>query len=657
MMILSGNMRAQLSRTVAVALGALLSCGCARAIEGLEWMGSSELRANDQRAASLRAELAGLPAAPGDQGTVQFGWHSSLNPPAPRFIILDLGKVTSFDAVALVPVNVPDGTHSGPGYGFPVRFRVEAMDGPEKGLPTVLADFTEQDFPNPGSLPVVLETPGAQGRYVRVTATKLFTRGEFASFALGELMVLQGQRNVAVQAPVLVSRNYANAPAWQPENLTDGFTVMGPPLHREVVPSHGYHSEIAKDEATTKWVQLDFGTAVPVDEIRLYPARPNDFPPRSGFGFPLRFRVEVCDQAEFVAPDILFSSSERDFSNPGENALIIPAFGLNVRYVRVTATRLWRRNNDYVFALAEMEVVSGGRNIAPEGKVGTLDHVEVSGWTVRGVNDGFTSQGRLRPMADWLRGLSRRRVVEQEIAALDAGRPALAREAWRRLGMWTGWVLGTLALVFVYLAWLRRRRYARDLSRLRRRIAADLHDEIGSNLGSITLLARLAADQQNGEGRADLTDIQRIAQETADSMRDIVWLIQPGPRDARDLLVRMREAAAQSLAGLEWSFEAPGSFGPFSLEFERQVFLLYKEALNNIRKHARARRVTIGAAQQSGEFVLTIVDDGSGFEPSVAVNGHGLASMRHRAGQIGAKLALHTKPEEGTRLELRAHLP
>jgi signal transduction histidine kinase len=626
--------------------------------EALARFFSSEWRNIEEKRSALQSKLATLPPQPADQTAERIGWHSRYggrDSKSPRTVAVDLGASESFDAVVLVPVNVSHPMYAGPGYGFPVRFRIEALDRNSGSLPITLADFTAFDFPNPGSLPVVIETPGARGRIVRVTSTRHFLRGDDTLFALGEVMVLRGGRNLAAGAEVETSTNYENAPAWQPSNATDSQTVLGPPIRFEPNQGHGYHSEIVSSADRTKFVQLDLGIARPLDEVRLHPARPNDFPPRRGFGFPVRFRVEADLVEDFVNPTVLFDTSITDFSNPGENTVTIPARGTNARFVRLVAVRLWERDRDFIFALGEMEIFSGGENVALGAKFSATDTLEQGRWSGHFINDGFTSQGRLLPLDGWLRGLSRRREISQQLAALDAARATLTPAVWRRIIGWSAAIVLVCVAVFVALAARRRKNHRRELARLRQRIAGDLHDEIGSNLGSIALLARLAADGP-AAAKVDLAEIHRIARETADSMRDIVWLIQPGRREAADLVARMREVAAHSLADIEWLFDAEGVTGPFSLEFERQVFLLYKEALNNIRKHAHARRVAIRATQQGGEFILRITDDGAGFETTSATSGHGLASMQHRAGLIGGTLALQSKPAEGTQIELRARL-
>jgi hypothetical protein len=206
---------------------------------------------------------------------------------------IDLGAEESFDAVVLVAASGGDGAQSGLGYGFPVRFTVSVSLDKEKAAgfenPTVLADFTREDFPNPEALPVYLPTPGARGRHLRITAVKPFRQGEFQLCAMGEVMVLRGKRDIAVGRSVSTSGSYRNSTAWNASNLTDGQTVLGPPVTAEPSPGHGFHSAIADTADAAKWVETDLGQPRPLDEVRLFPSRPRDFPVRRGFGFPVRF--------------------------------------------------------------------------------------------------------------------------------------------------------------------------------------------------------------------------------------------------------------------------------------------------------------------------------------------------------------------------------
>lgn len=335
-----------------------------------------------EREERLRGELTKLPPAPVSQQSERIGWHSQFarSANATKWLQVDLGGVEAFEAIVLVPVDVAYGTRVGPGFGFPLRFRVEASDDEAFSEPRLLASFDDADFPNPGNAPVFLSTPGANGRFVRITATRLWPRDELALVALGEVLVLRGGLNIAAAAPVRVSDAYNNAPTWEPANATDGQSVLGAPVEIAAAPGNGWHAKTMRAQDVEKWVQVDLGAEMVLDEVRLYPARPKDFPARRGFGFPLRFRVEAANEAGFVQPVMLFDQTQADFVNPAENPVVIPVKKVRARFIRVTATKLWERTNDFIFAFAELEAYSSGKNVALGAAVTALDGIEAPSW-------------------------------------------------------------------------------------------------------------------------------------------------------------------------------------------------------------------------------------------------------------------------------------
>lgn len=622
------------------------------------WL-SPRLRQAEDRQHALQAELDRLPVLPVSQQSERIGWHSTfaLNASATKWLQVDLGRIQSFDSVTLVPVDVAYGTHPGPGFGFPVRFRVEVSDAAAFSEPRLLAAYDNEDFPNPGAAPVFLATPGATGRYVRMTATRLWPRDDRALFALGEMIVLRGSLNLAALARVTCSDAYNNPPAWQPANATDGQTVLGAPVEVMTTPGNGWHATRTEKTADTeKWVGVDLGQELAIDEVRLFPARPKDFPARRGFGFPVRFRVEASADEAFGNPIMLLDCTHEDFENPAENPVVIPAHGARARYVRVTATRLWARTNDYVFALGELEVWSGGTNVALSAKVIAPESTEAASWKSRFLIDGFNSQGRIVPLPEWLRGLSRRRDVEWELAGNAREQEAITASLGKSAIRW-----GTVCAAFIVVAvglWLQGRARARrrEVEQLRQRIASDLHDEIGSNLGSIALLSQMAL-RQPGESQGDLAEINRVARETADSMRDLVWFIKPSSLGTTDFVTKLRETAGTMLAGLEWSLEGTTSTDQRSIEVKRQIFLIFKETLHNVRKHASASRVEIRLREEGGLFEMSIADDGRGFAANGQSSGHGLISMSQRAEALGGTLVVDSAEGSGTRIVLRVKVP
>ena len=628
---------------------------------------SAGYRANARQIAALHSEIAALPAPPLSQQSERIGWHSTFSNTvnATKWLQIELDGAQPFDAVALVPVDVAYGAYPGPGYGFPVRFRVEVSDDPAFSAPRLLAAYDGADFPNPGDAPVFIPTAGASGKYVRVTATRLWQRGDRALLALGEVMILRGEINLAALRPVTASDAYDNAPTWESANATDSQSVLGPPVLSGPSPGNGWHSLIAHAPDSLKWVQVDLGKEMPLDDVRIFPARPKDFPARSGFGFPLRFRVEAAIDADFAQPQMLFDQTRADFVNPAENPVVIPARGAHARYIRVTATRLWERSNDFIFALSELQVYSGGKNAAFGAAVSSLDSIERGSWTSPFLVDGFNSQHPLVEPSGWLRDLSQRREAALKLAAAETRQQHLAASLARSALRWLAGSFLLFGAAAGLAAHRARRHRGREVERLRQRIAGDLHDEIGSNLGSIALLSEMALQQPAG-AHSDLTEINRVARETAASMRDIVWLIKPGANTPEDLIAKFRETAGVMLAGLDWHLDCQSLASSLCLECKRHALLIFKEALYNIRKHAAAKHVAIRLAKRDGLLTMEIADDGVGFNPgpvsavaglseagkSVSA-GHGLESLRQRAQAMGGGLEIESAPGKGARIIVR----
>src|SRR5262249_56806043 len=124
----------------------------------------------------LRAELEGLPRLKLGKQSATNGYHSDIfsTPTTNCWVQVDLGAVVPIDELLLVPARPVDFPDS-PGFGFPSRFRVEISDDAQFQKPVVVADHTQQNFPNPGDHPVVMSV-GKTARYVRVTATHLWER-------------------------------------------------------------------------------------------------------------------------------------------------------------------------------------------------------------------------------------------------------------------------------------------------------------------------------------------------------------------------------------------------------------------------------------------------------------------------------------------------
>ncbi|MBI4325730.1 MAG: family 78 glycoside hydrolase catalytic domain, partial [Chloroflexi bacterium] len=154
----------------------------------------------------------------------------------------------------------------------------------------------------------------------------------------------------------------------------------------------GYHAAEAKDPLEVKWVQVDLGAPRPITRVTLYPAAPPGFSHVQGFGFPVRFRIEVSDDPDFKTARALADFSRADYPNPGNESRAFPAQDATRRFVRVTVTKLWNRGTGTAplcFALSELEVFSGEENVALHAQVTAKDNAGVAGWENRLLTDGI----------------------------------------------------------------------------------------------------------------------------------------------------------------------------------------------------------------------------------------------------------------------------
>jgi signal transduction histidine kinase len=193
------------------------------------------------------------------------------------------------------------------------------------------------------------------------------------------------------------------------------------------------------------------------------------------------------------------------------------------------------------------------------------------------------------------------------------------------------------------------------LEEVRRRIAADLHDEIGSSLTQISILSEVAR-QQGADAMPELghplSMIAASSRDLVDAMSDIVWAINPAKDHLADLVQRMRRLAADTFSATNTTchLELPPPEQEMKLgaNVRREVFLIFKEAVNNIVKHSACSEVGIKLAIDGALLRLELRDDGRGFDPLVPSEGHGLSSLRNRAAALGGTLAVVSAPGAGT---------
>ena len=190
----------------------------------------------------------------------------------------------------------------------------------------------------------------------------------------------------------------------------------------------------------------------------------------------------------------------------------------------------------------------------------------------------------------------------------------------------------------------------------RTRIANDLHDDVGSNLGSIALMSQRVTRFIDDKEKA-LTEVKVIsstALHTADDLRDIVWYINPRFDNLSGLETRFREIAARMTNEAQITFEFRDEMKDdiTLIKVRRDMLLMYKEMLHNIMRHAAATKIHIQFIRRSGEIELTVQDNGVGFDKGKEYYGSGLRSLHRRAQDTEATITIRSSKGNGTSITI-----
>ncbi len=220
---------------------------------------------------------------------------------------------------------------------------------------------------------------------------------------------------------------------------------------------------------------------------------------------------------------------------------------------------------------------------------------------------------------------------------------------WWFLALASGSLLGLL-----WLGYRSRLHHLLEVERIRTRIAADLHDDIGASLSRIAILSevvKLRTPEGQPEMAGFLGEIAESSRDLVDSMGEIVWSIDPRRDDLKHLTARIGQFASGALdaRGIRWTMTLPADPARIKLnpEHRRGLFLILKEAINNALKHSGCRSVNLLVEVGGGVLAAQVRDDGAGLPPEAAGmesaahrRGRGLANMRARAKEMGGNVTI-----------------
>lgn len=218
----------------------------------------------------------------------------------------------------------------------------------------------------------------------------------------------------------------------------------------------------------------------------------------------------------------------------------------------------------------------------------------------------------------------------------------------------------TVLGIIIYLFLMYRFRQKMRTQRVQDKIARDLHDDVGSTLSSIAILTQVAKNQLNNSPEKTqilLNQISENAQEMLENMSDIVWTNKTLNDNFEQLIIRMQEFAAKMLEpkNIEYEFSFDESLKEIKWNAQKyyDFYMIFKEAINNITKYSEANTLKINIVKEQNTLILSIKDDGKGFDLNQQKLGNGILNMKKRAEQLKGIFEIASAIGNGTKIEVK----
>jgi signal transduction histidine kinase len=610
----------------------------------------------EHRLAEIDSELRGLASFSMRSGVGTVGFRSE-DHPDPRhteWIQIELGETAAIDQIVLVPAIWRDTKKGFQADGFPTEFKLIAGTGQSTN---VLASFDAGDNLLPRIAPLTVSFPATSASWVRLEASLLSPRawdGRYL-FQLSEIMVFSGTENIALRQPVKTSSNgLVEGRSRIKESLVDGF-----------VP---YEMDAAQGEQSIAFmtppgigdlpaISIDLGATYPLNRIHLHTPELSDTIPQSsepGHGIPRRLLIEGANRPDFSDAVQLTEYQLNSIFDAGP--IIMRRFPETAcRYIRLTATVPFSSEagpQGFQIGFAEIELFSKGRNVA-------LDKPAKGNFEIRSdrsfssLTDGRNLYGTILPLREWMSELARRHELEAE-------RPWVADELHRRYERQKvnlrrmGWLAVMLAVSIAFTILIDRILRMKQVTAIRERFAADLHDELGANIHTIGLLGDVALKSMDTPDRLEnvLQRSRELTERTGTAVRHCINL-QEANGLFGSLPDDMRRAAQRIMADTKYDITIEGEefLENFKPGPRADLFLFFKECLVNISRHADATHFSCRLIAGKKELILTISDNGRGISDSF--KNRVPASLKRRAHLLGATVSAGQSASGGTCIILK----
>lgn len=591
-----------------------------------------------------------------------FGYHSDFVPavqevPDKPLWVLEFSR-GAFPTMAFVMVPALD--QRSPelrGYAFPKRFRIYSVNAQGEKVKKYV-DWTERDFPDPGMRPVYFSFPedAEPTGNLRLEVYSGHEENGLEYFALGRVHPI---RQGALQKTKLMwaSSSFESAPYWGQNYLSSSKQYLGMPLSSREESGGNLIVELPAAHLDKPLVvRLDLKEKSELGWVNLFPGQSPDSIAVPGYGFPDKMRIFRLVKKQNKSGYNRFPLDHQIAShNPGNNMLRLSGYGVPIDALEIECNDFPVYQGRAVFSLGEVEVFLRGQNISRGSRVSIRGGGSNVPNDLSVLVDGQVNGRSILPLYEWIEQLAAGKTHEARLIALQSEYTELD-ELWQRIrrsGLLTLMILlvaGVCIFVFVVI----RGKKQAEL-RLRRQIYSDLHDEVGSNLGSISLMAgqleRVARSDRMKEGMFDLSLMTR---EAYASLREVVWMVDQSSIRLPMLLQKLSERAERVLIGVDLLVDVPEDCPDqvVSLTCKRHVIMFFKELVHNCARHAKATQVKVAFVISQKQLRILVSDNGCGFDASIQSDGWGLASMKQRAQELGGEMVLTTNLGEGTTIEL-----
>lgn len=232
---------------------------------------------------------------------------------------------------------------------------------------------------------------------------------------------------------------------------------------------------------------------------------------------------------------------------------------------------------------------------------------------------------------------------------------------------WMTWWFITLtaliiSLIIYYLGTMRYRNLF-AIEKLKSKLSADLHDNVGAGLTEISILSELTAQEIRSASQSSSQRLQVISDKArmlVDNMSDIVWMVNPHRDSLYHLILRLKDSYSDFLSSMDISFGTVNieKFADVKLpmEYKQNLYLIFKEAVNNSIKHSKCKKILLEANINKDALELTLKDDGIGMNIEKIKYGNGLQNMKSRAKAVGGTLEIISSGD-GTTIMFTARMP